>query len=84
MRAVILIALTVAAFAAAATPTPQQSPGRVYVVDRIEGDYAVMIDDVTAQAVDVRVEAFPFTVREGLAVVVPIGPQWSQARRVTP
>ena len=86
MRAAIL-ALTLATFTVAAytapAPNPNHSPERVYVVDRIEGAYAVLIDDVTAQAVDVRVERFPFAVREGMALVVPIGPQWTQAREVT-
>ena len=85
MRALILISLTLAAFTAATIrPSTHQSPERVYVVDRIEGAYAVLIDDVTAQAVDVRVERFPFAVREGMALVVPMGPQWARARRVTP
>ena len=86
MRAAIL-ALTLATFTVAAytaPPNPNHSPERVYVVDRIEGAYAVLIDDVTAQAVDVAVERFPFAVREGMALVVPMGPQWARAMQVTP
>ena len=58
------------------------STERLYVVDRIEGEVAVLIDE-DQRSVDAAVDRFQLPLREGLALRVPIGdkgaPQWGKA-----
>ncbi len=58
------------------------STERLYVVDRIEGEVAVLIDE-DQRSVDAPVDRFQLPLHEGLALRVPIGdkgtPQWGKA-----
>ncbi len=58
------------------------STERLYVVDRIEGDVAVLIDE-DQRSVDAPLDRFQLPLHEGLALRVPIGdkgaPQWGKA-----
>ncbi len=58
------------------------STERLYVVDRIEGEVAVLIDE-DQRSVDAPLDRFQLPLREGLALRVPIGdkgaPQWGKA-----
>jgi hypothetical protein len=61
----------------------------VYVVDRIEGDVAVLVDE-KEHGTDVPVDRFQVPLEEGLVLRVPVGdkgiPQWGKAepdRRAT-
>ncbi len=55
---------------------------RLYVVDRIEGEVAVLIDE-DQRSVDAPLDRFQFPLHEGLALRVPIGDkgaaQWGKA-----
>jgi hypothetical protein len=60
-----------------------------YVVDRIEGDVAVLVDE-NERGVDIPVDRFQVPLEEGVVLRVPIGdkgmPQWGKAeldRRAT-
>ncbi len=58
------------------------STERLYVVDRIEGEVAVLIDE-DQRSVDAPLDRFQVPLHEGLALRVPIGdqgaPQWGKA-----
>ncbi len=58
------------------------STERLYVVDRIEGEVAVLIDE-DQRSVEAPLDRFQVPLREGLALRVPIGdkgaPQWGKA-----
>ncbi len=58
------------------------STERLYVVDRIEGEVAVLIDE-DQRSVDAPLDRFQLPLHEGLALRVPIGdkgaPQWGKA-----
>ena len=58
------------------------STERLYVVDRIEGAVAVLIDE-DQRSVDASLDRFQLPLHEGLALRVPIGdkgaPQWGKA-----
>ena len=55
-----------------------------YAVDRLEDDHVVLIDDDGGQ-VEQPVRAFPFRVKEGMVLRVPLNdrgrPAWTQAVR---
>lgn len=44
----------------------------VYVVDRLEGRFAVLVDDDGAEDVLVERKTFPFEVEEGMVLRVPV------------
>lgn len=56
---------------------------RIYVVDRLEGDVAVLIGD-DSKAVEVRASELPVEVTEGDCLSVPVGADgaeaWERAR----
>ncbi len=58
------------------------STERLYVVDRIEGEFAVLIDE-DQRSVDAPLDRFQLPLHEGLPLRVPIGdkgaPQWGKA-----
>ncbi len=66
----------------AATWWDDMSTERLYVVDQIEGEVAVLIDE-DQRSVDAPLDRFQLPLHEGLALRVPIGdkgaPQWGKA-----
>jgi len=58
---------------------------RWYVVDRIEGDRAVLVADDGGEPVDLPVASLPFQAREAMVLAVPLDgngrPQWARAER---
>ena len=59
------------------------STERLYVVDRVEGEVAVLVDE-DQRSVDAPLDRFQLPLHEGLALRVPIGdkgtPQWGKAQ----
>jgi len=58
-------------------------PGAIWVVDRIEGDTAVLVEDGTSRTLEVSQSLIAFSIDEGTVLRVPAteegGPDWGSA-----
>ncbi len=58
-------------------------PEGIWVVDRIEGDTAVLVEDGTHRTLDVSRSVLPTSIGEGAVLRVPVtedgGPDWASA-----